>query len=86
MFAFAIWDRRARRLFLARDRVGIKPLYYTTHDQGFAFASELRSLLLLPQLRRSVDMVALNHYPRSATSPARTRSLRASTSWPQATT
>jgi asparagine synthase (glutamine-hydrolysing) len=45
MFAFAIWDRRERRLFLARDRFGIKPLYYALHDGRFLFASEVKSLL-----------------------------------------
>jgi asparagine synthase (glutamine-hydrolysing) len=45
IFAFAVWDDRERRLFLARDRLGVKPLYYTSQPDLFAFASELRSLL-----------------------------------------
>ena len=45
MFAFAIWDRSRRRLFLARDRFGIKPLYYAEHDGRFLFGSEIKSLL-----------------------------------------
>ncbi len=49
MFAFAIWDRRERRLFAARDRLGIKPFNYCQIDGGLAFASELKSLLVLGQ-------------------------------------
>jgi len=60
MFAVALWDRRAGRLVLARDRFGIKPLYYMeTADGGLAFASELKALMELPELDRSLDMRAL---------------------------
>ena len=54
MFAFALWDRPRRRLFLARDRIGKKPLYYFHQDGRFAFASELKSLLTLPGIPREV--------------------------------
>ena len=54
MFAFAIWDRRARRLFVARDRVGIKPLYIARSGRTFLCASEIKSLLAHPGIRRSV--------------------------------
>ena len=62
MFAFAIWDERRARLFIARDRLGIKPLYYWPTPGGVAFASELRSLLTLPELPRAVDPDAVVEY------------------------
>lgn len=62
MFGFAIWDERRRRLLLARDRIGIKPLYYWERDGGIAFASELRSMLNLPDFRPRVDPLALASY------------------------
>jgi asparagine synthase (glutamine-hydrolysing) len=63
MFAFAIWDDRKRRLFLARDRVGKKPLFYTVTDQGtFVFGSELKSLLVHPEVKRKINLTALDAY------------------------
>jgi len=74
MFAFALWDRRARRLLLARDRVGKKPLFYCQRGDSFWFASEPRAILVDPEVPRTVDYQAIDsflHYnyvphPRSA--------------------
>jgi asparagine synthase (glutamine-hydrolysing) len=62
MFAFAIWDSSRQRLLIARDRLGIKPLYYWRRDGGIAFASELRSLLSLPDFRPVISPQALASY------------------------
>src|SRR5215475_1348027 len=62
MFAFAIWDRRQKRLLLVRDRLGIKPVYYYTGKDFFVFASEIKSLLQHPQVPREVDRQALDLY------------------------
>jgi asparagine synthase (glutamine-hydrolysing) len=62
MFAFALWDGRTQRLFIARDRLGIKPLYYAETIDGLIFASELKSLLQVPGLPRDLDRNALRQY------------------------
>ncbi len=62
MFAFALWDRPRKRLLLARDRVGIKPLYVYRDDEKLLFGSELKAILAYPGLPRSVDPAALEGY------------------------
>ncbi|HXF74825.1 MAG TPA: asparagine synthase (glutamine-hydrolyzing), partial [Methylomirabilota bacterium] len=62
MFAFAIWDQRRRRLFLARDRVGKKPLFYTLTGGRFLFASELQGLLACADVPRRVNLSAIDEY------------------------
>jgi len=62
MFAFAIWDERTRSLFLARDRVGKKPLLYAQLDGELVFGSEFTALLEHPRVSRDVDFEAIHHY------------------------
>jgi asparagine synthase (glutamine-hydrolysing) len=62
MYAFAFWDSSERKLFLARDRIGKKPLYYTTMNGIFAFSSEIKALLTLPWVKASLDEEALYHF------------------------
>ncbi|MGQ9631403.1 MAG: asparagine synthase (glutamine-hydrolyzing) [bacterium] len=70
MFAFAIWDEKRRQIFLARDRIGIKPLYYTFQNGVFIFGSEIKAILAHPGVKRDVDEVALYHYLTFVTTPA----------------
>jgi asparagine synthase (glutamine-hydrolysing) len=70
MFAFAVWDEREQCLLLARDRVGIKPLYYWEAGGRLAFASELKALLELPEIERKVGDAALGHLFAFLTTPA----------------
>jgi asparagine synthase (glutamine-hydrolysing) len=62
MFAIALWDKRRRRLLLARDRFGIKPLYYRHLDGGLSFASELKAMLEQPGFSREIDPKAVSAY------------------------
>ncbi len=70
MFGLGIWDARARRLFLARDRIGIKPLYVTWTRGAFLFASEIKALLEHPDVPRDVEDLSVYHYLSFLTTPA----------------
>ncbi len=59
MFAFAIWDATGKQLFLARDRFGVKPLYYTLNNNKFIFASEIKSLFKVPGVTGEIDLQAM---------------------------
>jgi len=62
MFAFAIWDKTRQEIFLARDRYGIKPLYYTLAGPTLIFASEQKAIIKHPAVRREIDLEALTEY------------------------
>jgi asparagine synthase (glutamine-hydrolysing) len=62
MFAFAIWDERDRSLLLARDRIGIKPLYYHLNDEFLAFGSEIKGILALPEVKREISPQIIDRF------------------------
>ena len=70
MFAIGLWDNKRRELWLIRDRIGIKPLYYSIHHGRITFASEIKALLQDPDQKRSVDEESLFHYLSFLTTPA----------------
>jgi len=70
MFALAIWDESKKRLVLARDRIGIKPLYYALAGGNFIFGSEIKALLQHPAVHRELNQEAMNHYLTFMVSPA----------------
>ena len=69
MFVYAIWDQRRRKLIVARDRLGIKPLYYTLVNGRLIFASELKAILQLPEVERELDWQSLSHLFSFLTTP-----------------
>src|SRR5215211_5187139 len=69
-FAIALWDNRARKLVLARDRIGVKPLYYAIAGGRLIFASEIKAILEHPSVGRDIDEEALYHYLTFLTTPA----------------
>lgn len=62
MFAFALWDKNKNLLFLARDRMGVKPLYWALQNNSFYFSSELKGLLALKEIKRELNIESLNKY------------------------
>ncbi len=69
MFGLAIWDERRQSLFIARDRLGIKPLYYTEVDGRLLFGSELKAILALPDVQRRLNWDSVNHLFTSLSTP-----------------
>lgn len=69
-FAIALWDENEQRIILTRDRLGVKPLYYTINNGRLIFASEIKSILAHPLVSREVDEQALYHYLSFLTTPA----------------
>jgi asparagine synthase (glutamine-hydrolysing) len=62
MFAFAIWDQKENQLFLARDHLGIKPLFYYYQNGQLVFGSEIKAILEFPVIDRSIDLQALDQF------------------------
>lgn len=69
-FAFAMWDAGRATLMLARDRIGVKPLYFSLQHGLFLFASEIKAILAHPELERDIDPMAMYHYLSFLTTPA----------------
>lgn len=71
MFAFALWDDRKKELFIVRDRIGIKPLYYTIEEDVLTFASEIKAICKVRQHKEEINRVALYDYLSFLTTPGR---------------
>ena len=69
-FAFALWDQRTESMHLARDRIGVKPLYFSVDDGVLLFASEIKSLVAHPRIRTELEPVAMYHYLSFLAAPA----------------
>ena len=70
MFAFALWDVKKQKLYLARDRLGIKPLYIHTRDGQLIFASEIKAILESKKIERKINLVAMYHYLTGMAAPS----------------
>src|SRR5262249_38682880 len=62
MFGFALWDAKTRTLVLGRDRLGIKPLYYSLNERSLSFGSEIKAVLADPQVRREIDPALIDRF------------------------
>lgn len=60
IFAFAVWEHKQKKLFLARDRIGVKPLFYALHSGGFIFASEIKTILAYPSVKACIDIYGVS--------------------------
>lgn len=69
-YAIALWDTRREKLFLIRDRPGVKPLYFSLKDERLLFGSEIKAILAHPSMERDIDPVAMYHYLSFLTTPA----------------
>ncbi|OHE73976.1 MAG: asparagine synthase (glutamine-hydrolyzing) [Verrucomicrobia bacterium GWF2_51_19] len=69
-YAIGLWDERQGQLFLIRDRIGVKPLYFTLTPRGLIFASEIKAILADPQVERDIEPIAMYHYLSFFTTPA----------------
>lgn len=70
MFGFALWDSRREKFFLVRDRIGVKPVYYTVKDGVLIYGSEIKAILQHPLVKRDIDPASLYHYLTFVTTPA----------------
>ena len=70
MFAFALWDTKTNKLLVARDRLGVKPVYFFNDGESFIFASEIKAILSLPNISKILNEKSLYHYLTFAVSPA----------------
>lgn len=69
-YGFAIWDENERNLYLCRDRVGVKPVYFSFQNSGLIFSSEIKAILEHPEVEREIDYMAMYHYLSFLTTPA----------------
>ena len=76
MFAFAIWDNKSKTLFLARDRVGIKPLYYYLGERFLSFGSEIKAILADPAVKTDIAPEVVDRFLRFCTCQAKKRCSR----------